>query len=280
MKIFVHILNEGKITLDVEPFNKIKYIKSLIYEKEKILVNKQILVFRGQVLNDNCTLGDYYIQPESSLHLIIEKDNHSENIMIYINLLGKKKILIYVNINDKIIDLKKKIENIEEIDIDEQNFFFCGALLKDEKSINDYKIEDNDIIICVVFEKYLNIKYENKILKIRYNELDYVSDLREQVRKKDDIHFYGKKFEYNNIILENDKMLKEYNIPNKSTIKIITAPKNDKYILRLRSGTGLIDNNRNFDITKENTYSDMNQILIYKIIELEQLLNSEKIKIK
>ena len=264
MKIFVHILNEGKITLDVEPFNKIKYIKSLIYEKEKILVNKQILVFRGQVLNDNCTLGDYYIQPESSLHLIIEKDNHSENIMIYINLLGKKKILIYV----------------KEIDIDEQNFFFCGALLKDEKSINDYKIEDNDIIICVVFEKYLNIKYENKILKIRYNELDYVSDLREQVRKKDDIHFYGKKFEYNNIILENDKMLKEYNIPNKSTIKIITAPKNDKYILRLRSGTGLIDNNRNFDITKENTYSDMNQILIYKIIELEQLLNSEKIKIK
>ena len=39
--------------------------------------------------------------------------------MIYINLLGKKKISIIVNINDKILDLKKEIENNEKIDIDE-----------------------------------------------------------------------------------------------------------------------------------------------------------------
>ena len=187
MKIFINIFKEGTIILDVEPNDIIKYVKSLIEEKEKILINKQILIFHGQVLDDNCTLADYNINSESKLHLIIEKDNQPYNIMIYINLLGKKKLSILVNINDKILDLKKEIEKNEKIDIDEQNLFFCGALLEDEKLINDYKIEDNDIIICVVFEKYLNIKYENKILKIRYNELDYVSDLRELVGEKSHI---------------------------------------------------------------------------------------------
>jgi len=278
MKIFINIFKEGTIILDVEPNDIIKYVKSLIEEKEKILINKQILIFHGQVLDDNCTLMDYNIHRESKLHLIIEKDDQSSYIMIYINLLGKKKISIIVNINDKILDLKKEIENNEKIDIDEQNLFFCGALLEDEKLINDYKIENNDIIICVVFEKYLNIKYENKILKIRYNELDYVSDLRELVSKKSHIDFYDKKFEYNNKIMDDDKKLKEYNIPNKSTIEIITVPKGDKLILRLRSGTYAVERNTNLDITKESKYSKMNQILINKVIELEQMLNNEKNK--
>ena len=54
--------------------------------------------------------------------------------------------------------------------------------------------------------------------------------------------------------MNDDKMLKEYNIPNKSTIEIITVPKDNKLILRLRSGTRVVERNTNLDITKESKY--------------------------
>ena len=46
-------------------------------------------------------------------------------------------------------------------------------------------------------------------------------------------------------------------------------------LLHFRSGSFEIEK-INVDITKENEYSEMNKMLIYKIIELEQLLKEEK----
>ena len=113
-------------------------------------------------MTDNKTVADYNIQKESTIHLIIKKEINVENFSIYINLLCKKKFIIDANIHEKIKSIKEKINKSENICIDDQNLFFCDKLLEDEKSINDYNIEENDIIICIVFDKYLNI---NLIIK-------------------------------------------------------------------------------------------------------------------
>jgi len=121
--------------------------------------------------------------------------------------------------------------------------------LKDEKSLNDYNIEEKDIIICIVFDKYLNIKSDHKIVKVRYNELDTIYELKHKIEKKN-MSLYQKELRFNNIKLENDAFLKIYNIPNKSTIEVVSPEKNDKMLIKLYSGFG--NENQNMDFTKEN----------------------------
>lgn len=210
------------------------------------------------------------------MYLIIQKDNDCENFYIFVNFLGKKKISIKVNINEKIKSIKEKIKESEKIEIDEQNLLFCNQLLKNEKIIKNYSIEANDIIICITFDKYLYIKRDEENIKVKYNENDTTLDLKIKASEKlYSFSVFQSKLIYNKTILEDDKILKDYNIPNKSIIQVI-QPKSDKLLLRLRSGTRREKQNK--EITKEYQYSDMNQIFIDKIIELEQLLNEQNNK--
>ena len=69
--VIVKVLTGKTFMLDVEPSDSVQSVKRKIQDKEGVPYVLQRLVFAGKQLEDSCTLGDYNVQCDTTLHLVL-----------------------------------------------------------------------------------------------------------------------------------------------------------------------------------------------------------------
>ena len=116
VQIFVKTLTKKVIPLEVEPSDKIGFVKAKIQEKEGIQLDWQILLLDGKTLEDGHKLSHYNIQPsteqkkESTIYLFLKE---GEAIQIYVRTEDKKTFTISFKVNglETTEGLKAKIQD-------------------------------------------------------------------------------------------------------------------------------------------------------------------------
>ena len=227
--------------MDVESSDTIENIKKIIKNKEGIDPSQPMnFLFCGKFLLDNETIGTHYINHDSNI-LVFLKRNY--NMKIFVKTLKGKTINLDVQSLDTIENIKDKINENMKILPEFQVLFFEGKELEeDDKNLEDYNIKSGSIIYLVLRLKgIINIMIKDIIgytFKLKVESLGIIRNIKEKIKDKELIPIEQQILFLDGKQLDDEKILIDYNIKNKSNILLVQ--KEDKLLIFVEILSGII----------------------------------------
>lgn len=266
MFVWINILDQKLIYLEVEENQSIKSLKDEIEKSENIDSKHILLFYFGNLLDNESVLQ---VDKESKIDVFLK------TVQIICRFSIDYSMAIDVDLTKTIGHVKKILERKINLK-NEHDFYFGSKLLTDKKKLIQFGIKSNSILNLIPKSTSKNstdnLSIQIRILKSKTFELnelskfDNIFKLKNLIEKETQIPIHQQRLIYNNRKLVDTYSINYYNIQNKSTIYLFPKLNN------IKIGIQLIDNqkmylNVNEDDLIEEIKSKIETVINYGIDE-------------
>lgn len=271
--------NSVKMAFPFKKKDKIYDIKAAILEKTEIPIDLQILTFDGQIIENEKIIEDFNCENEFRIFLSLVKiDKMTVAVKPFIG----KPLLVDVQQNDTILNIKEKINELKGFEVDKQKLYFNGRILENEFRIQDYLIQNNSTLILDFIrssssEIMVNFPDGEKI-KFNVDRKDRIDQIKEKIKQLKGFPIENQKLFLNFTELEDSNRLQNYSIitggrvnlvlDSKGTFIIFIKIADDIFSPLAVKPTDLIDDVKS-QISKREEISLNDQKLIFDRKEIE-----------
>lgn len=186
----------------------------------------QILSFQNKQLKNELTLTDYNIYNEAIFDLECKSKN---GIILFIKRkFDKRTIYFDVPINKKISYIKNLYQKKYDLPIENQKLIYNGTELDNDKTLSYYDIKSEEnlslVFKCYKIKDGFTLFVKNltgKTITLNYIRPIYtIKNLKELISETEDISYHKLKLIFNGHMLEDNRLIGDYNIQNECTIHI------------------------------------------------------------
>ena len=227
-QIFVAITRNDRLSLWVSLEDTVVKVKEAVARRKGIATDVQQLFYTRQRLENDRTLGSYTIEDQHMLHLELI---HPPWLQLTICSQDDGKVIsLGAPANEKVVQLKQRIEHQEGIPVSRQEVFFAGRELENSSKLWDYGISNKATLDLVCTAESENVPQEmfifvktltGKTVVLPIGPKDTILDLKQKIESKEGIASAHQCLVSAGKPLDNSHGVSECNIQNQSVLHLV-----------------------------------------------------------